>query len=688
MTISRTWLRSGLWLAFALSFNPAAAFAPAEQPLPYDAQPGGAAQEARVIVKFKQDSALLRQHALSSAASAGETLDAVKVRAKSLGVRLGVSLRAGRALSKHAQVVSLSGVSSAVLAERLSAEADIEYAVTDQRRSYFALPNDPLYTQGPAINGSTGGPSAGQWYLQAPSGEVTSGINAAGAWNITTGNPDIVVAVLDTGVRPEHPDLANRLLTGYDMVGDGSMTNGGNGRKAGASDPGDWVSSSESGNSSGPYYQCDVSDSSWHGTMTSSLIGAASDNGAGMAGVAWGVKLLPVRVLGKCGGYDSDIIAGMNWAAGLHVPGLPLNPAPARVINMSLGGSGACPQSYLDAVNAIIGKQNPAVIVAAAGNSAGHAVSSPANCPGVIAVASLRHIGTKVGFSDLGPEISISAPGGNCVNMAYGTPCLYPILAATNTGITTPAASSYTDSFNISVGTSFSAPLVAGTVALMLSVQPSLTPAEVNTVLQRSARAFPSAGAGGGSSSGEVQYCHAPNSGDQLECYCTTSTCGAGMLDASSAVAMALHSNPIYRFFNNNSGGHFYTNSDAEKNAVIQNYSEFIFEGVGFYASLVAQPGMLPVYRFFNNNSGGHFYTIDESEKNIVIQNYGSFTFEGVSFYASPVAQPGMLPVYRFFNTISGGHFYTIDESEKNAVIRNYSSFIFEGAGFYTYPSP
>jgi len=533
MTSSPLWFRLGICLMLALSFNSVAVFARAERNPAHDVRPGEPADAARVIVKFKRDSVLLRKHALSSAASASETLDTVTARANFLGARLRLSLRAGRALNEHAQVVGASGISSPALAARLAAEADVEYAVADQRRTHFAVPNDPLFTQGPPISGSTGGPTVGQWYLRAPAGEVAASINATGAWDMTTGSSDIVVAVLDTGVLPEHPDLANRLLAGYDMVSDVPTANDGNGREADASDPGDWVTASESSNRSSPFYQCDAEDSSWHGTMTTSLIGAASNNGVGMAGVAGGVRLLPVRVMGKCGGYDSDIIAGMSWAAGLPVPGVPTNPTPARVINMSLGDSGACPQSYIDAINAITSKQNPAVIVAAAGNSSGHAVGAPANCPGVIAVAGLRHIGTKVGYSDIGPEISISAPGGNCVNSASGTPCLYPILAATNTGITTPVASSYTDSFNASVGTSFSAPLVAGTVALMLSVQPSLTPTEVKAALQSSARAFPSSG----SPSGATPNCHTPNSSDQLECYCTTSTCGAGMLDAASAVA-------------------------------------------------------------------------------------------------------------------------------------------------------
>lgn len=532
-TLSWPWLHLGIGLMLALGLGHGAAFAQAERNPGQDLAPRESGEAARVIVKLKPDSALLRKHALLSSASPRETLATVTVRANSLGARLGLSLRAGRALNQHAQVVFASRISSAALAERLSREADVEYAVVDRRRKHFAVPNDPLYAQGPPILNSTGGPIVGQWYLHAPTSALPSSINATGAWDLTTGSSNIVVAVLDSGIRPEHPDLAGRLLAGYNMISDIPTGNDGAGRDVDASDPGDWVTAGEANDPSSPFYQCDASDSSWHGTMTASLIGAASNNGAGMTGVAWGVKLLPVRVLGKCGGYDSDIIAGMQWAAGLPVPGVPANPTPAQVINMSLGSSGACLQSYIEAINAITGKQNPAVIVASAGNSSGQAVSVPANCPGVIAVAGLRHIGTKVGFSDLGPEITLSAPGGNCVNTDSTLPCLYPILAATNTGSSSPVASSYTDAFNSSVGTSFSAPLVAGTAALMLSIQPSLTPAQVTALLQTSARAFPATGA-----EATVQICHAPSSNvEQLECYCTTSTCGAGMLDSAAAIA-------------------------------------------------------------------------------------------------------------------------------------------------------
>jgi hypothetical protein len=237
--------------------------------------------------------------------------------------------------------------------------------------------------------------------------------------------------VLDTGMRFDHADFrtvaaGGNLLPGYDFLSDDrNSADGQPGRDADASDPGDAVTQADVDNHVPGCTPDQIGTSSWHGTETAGLIGASTDNAVGIASVGRNVRVLPVRVLGKCGGYDSDIVAGMLWAAGIAVPDVPANPNAARVINMSLGGAGACDSSnssaqvYIDAVaqiNAIGG-----VVVASAGNSAGHSVSIPADCAGVIGVAGLRHIGTKVGFSDLGSEITISAPGGNCINTTQGS---------------------------------------------------------------------------------------------------------------------------------------------------------------------------------------------------------------------------------------------------------------------------
>ncbi|MEO8153356.1 MAG: S8 family serine peptidase [Rhizobacter sp.] len=488
---------------------------------PLRAQTSAPLEQARVIVKYKADSPLLQRQALSVSRSTE--------RAMSLGERVGLTLSGGAVVGERTHVVTAEGVSSVDLAKRLAAQADVEYAEPDRWRRHFSAPNDPKYAAGQVGNG----PAVGQWYLRAPTSTVLSSIDAEAAWDISTGSNNVVVAVLDTGVRYDHADLGGNLLPGYDMVSDTTISKDGDGPDADASDPGDWVTAAEA--RSGPFKDCDQT-SSWHGTQTSGLIGALTNNGVGMASVGRNVRVLPVRVLGKCGGNDSDILAGMRWAAGLHVDdSIPDNPPAnrARVINLSLGGESTCPKSYKDVIAELNGLG--VVVVASAGNSAGHAVATPANCPGVIAVTGLRHIGSKVGFADVGAEVGIAAPGGNCVTSGNG-PCQYPILTSTNAGSTTPIANSsvYTDGINPSIGTSFSAPLVAGTVGLMLSVQSTMTAADVRAALQGSARSFPNTG---GDSA--TTQCHAPNGVDQIECYCTATTCGAGMLDTGAAVAAA-----------------------------------------------------------------------------------------------------------------------------------------------------
>jgi len=474
-----------------------------------------AEMQARVIVKFKADSSAMR--ALSAASSSAQ---AVPQQAQTLSQRLGLALTDGHALTARSQVVKASGLSSADLAARLSALPDVEYAVPDGRRRAFAAPNDPLYAGGAGVS-----PTVGQWYLRASTASVVSAINAETAWGITTGSSSVVVAVLDTGIRPDHPELATKLLPGYDFVSDAATANDGNGRDSDPSDPGDWITSAE--DASGTFAGCGAEGSSWHGTQTAGLVGASTNNGSGMASIGRDVKVLPVRVLGKCGGDDSDIIAAMRWAAGFAVAGVPTNANPAKVLSLSLGGEGTCSQAYKDAMTELTAAG--VVVVAAAGND-GLAVNVPANCPGVVGVAGVRHSGTKVGFSSLGPELTIAAPAGNCVNTSGA--CLYPILTTTNTGSTTPVASAYTDSANPSLGTSFSTPLVAGTLGLMFSANPSLTPAQAIGVLKSTARAFPSTGAGAG-----VTACKAPSATAQsAECYCTKTTCGAGLLDAGAAV--------------------------------------------------------------------------------------------------------------------------------------------------------
>ncbi len=509
------------------------------------ARPALAPVPGEVIVQFKADAATLRKRALAASGTTGATSAPPSDRAEraaTLGARIGRTLEAGPAVGERMQVMRGRGIDAVALAAQLAADPEVEFAVPNGRQRRLAAPNDPLYLTGTPIDlvAQRGGPVSGQWTLRAPSAGVTSAMNVEAAWARTQGSAGVVVALLDTGVRFEHPDLGRvanggSLLPGYDFVSDSVVANDGDGRDADPSDPGDWVTHAESLTSG--FADCGTSSSSWHGTSTASLVGAATHNGIGMAGTAPGVRVLPVRVLGKCFGTDADIQAGMLWAAGLPVDGVPANPHPARVINLSLGSAGTCNAAYQSVVDRITAAG--VVIVAAAGNSAGGAVGEPANCRGVIAVLALRHVGTKVGFSDLGPEITIAAPGGNCVNIAVGSPCLYPIVSATNDGAQRPGTDAWTDSFNISVGTSFSSPLVAAAVGLMVSQRPELTPAHVRSALQATARPFPASGADNGPDDPTpVAQCHAPSAGvEQLQCYCTRGLCGAGMVDAGAAVA-------------------------------------------------------------------------------------------------------------------------------------------------------
>ncbi len=483
---------------------------------------------ARVIVKYRNNASVLssgRATALSASTQGATQATAAGAQfASTMGARVGVALSDGRAISPSSQVLTASGMSSKVLADKLAADSDVEWAVVDQRR--FALgtytPNDPLY----ADNQTSTTPVAGQWYLRAPTSSVKSAIDVETAWAVTQGSSSVVVAVLDTGIIKSHPDLSSKLVAGYDFISDTTVANDGGGRDSDPSDPGDWVTSAEA--ASGTLKDCTVEDSSWHGTQTASLIGAATNNGVGMAGVAPNVMLMPVRVLGKCGGYDSDIQAGMRWAAGLSGTGITAPTTPAKVLNLSLGSSGSCSVAYQSVVNELTAAG--VVVVAAAGND-GLAVGTPANCSGVIGVVGVRHSGTKVGYSDLGAAATIAAPAGNCVNTS-GT-CVYPIITATNSGTTVPSTSTYTNGTNYATGTSFSAPLVAGTAALMMSANSGLTPGEVTSLLKSTATAFPGAESG-------VAACQAPGATAQTsECYCTTSTCGAGMLNTGAAVAAA-----------------------------------------------------------------------------------------------------------------------------------------------------
>jgi serine protease len=359
-----------------------------------------------------------------------------------------------------------------VAQELRAGDADIEYAEPDMLLQPAYVPNDASYSQ--------------QWSLF----EATAGINAPTAWDKSTG-AGVVVAVIDTGVRP-HADLAANLLSGYDFIADSTLvSNDGNGRDADPSDPGNWTTAGLC------YAGSPATNSNWHGTHVSGTVAAVTNNAAGVAGVAFGAKVLPLRALGRCGGYNSDIADAMIWAAGGTVSGIPANTNPAKVLNLSLGGSGACSTTFQNAIN--IARNYGATVVVAAGNSnVDVANSAPANCNGVVAVGAVNRSGSKASYANYGTLVDLAGPGGDS---SAG------VLSTLNTGTTVPGS----DSYAAYMGTSMATPHVAGTAALMLSVNPTLTPDQVESRLKSTTRAFPGS--------------------------CTL--CGTGIVDANAAVVAA-----------------------------------------------------------------------------------------------------------------------------------------------------
>ena len=279
----------------------------------------------------------------------------------------------------------------------LRSQAGVRYAEPDRiLKAVASPPNDPYWTS----------PSPGQWDLSEGTTATTYGIDLLGAWDRTQGS-GVTVAVIDTGITT-HPEFTGRTVAGYDFIGDTDISNDGNGRDADPSDPGDWVTSAES--ASGPLAGCPVTNSSWHGSHTAGTVGAATNNGVGVASVAPAAKLEAVRVLGKCGGYTSDIADAIVWASGGTVSGVPANANVARVLSLSLGGSGSCGTTMQSAINGAVSRGS-SVVVAAGNSNADASGFSPANCAGVITVAATTRTGVRASFSNYGTTVEIAAPG-------------------------------------------------------------------------------------------------------------------------------------------------------------------------------------------------------------------------------------------------------------------------------------
>lgn len=390
----------------------------------------------------------------------------------------------------HVAVASkrLSTAEINALVQSIQSDPQVESVREDRKRFAHYTPNDTHF-------------ASQQWALKSAALE-TGSANLPNAWQRTTGatpvnGSGVIVAVLDTGYLG-HTDLAANILAagGYDFVSDIAKSNDTDGRDSNASDPGDW-SISTSG--------CTAEDSSWHGTKVAGVIAAVSNNNTGVSGLAYGARILPLRVLGVCGGWDSDILPAMRWAAGLSVAGLSNNTNIAKVINLSLGGTGSCDPLYQTAVNDVLAAGS--VIVVSTGNEASTSISSPANCTGVIAVTAHTRVGDNANYANIGAGTTISAPGGGRGQRITGDNS--GIYSTSNTGLTTPSADTYTSAR----GTSFSAPHVAAVAALLFQIKPTLTPAQISSYLTSNSRPFPAG------------------------TYCANRTdCGAGMLDAFRSV--------------------------------------------------------------------------------------------------------------------------------------------------------
>ncbi|NML60626.1 S8 family serine peptidase [Massilia sp. RP-1-19] len=434
-------------------------------------------QTDRMIVKYKDSKPAGK--AAARLAVVGKDREAILTRA---GQQFGMTMKLSHGIATGAHVMKLNKRMDLAEVQKLARDLmerdpNVEYAEPDRIMQKLFTPNDTRYNE--------------QWHYF----EATGGLRVNTAWDKATGT-GVNVAVIDTGYRP-HADLSGKIVGGYDFIADTFISNDGNGRDSDASDPGDNIVVGECGGGQPTQNQ----NSSWHGTHVAGTIAAATNNGSGVAGVAYNAKVVPVRVLGKCGGYTSDIADAIIWASGGTVSGVPANANVAKVINMSLGGGGACDTTSQNAINSA--RSRGTVVIVAAGNENTNASNSnPANCAGVVTVAATNRSGGRAWYSNYGTVVDVAAPGGDTSVSANG------ILSTLNAGTGAPGA----DNYAFYQGTSMATPHVAGVAALMLSKNAALTPDQIESMLKSSARAFPA----------------------------TCTSCGSGIVDANAAVDAAI----------------------------------------------------------------------------------------------------------------------------------------------------
>ena len=401
------------------------------------------------------------------------------------------SLRVSRTLSTGADLVRTDRKLNLAEAKQLMAELmkdpNVLAVESDIKLRPKFVPNDPLYAQ--------------QWHYKNGPG----GVNLEPAWDITKGN-GVVVGVIDTGIVP-HSDLLGQTVPGFDFIADLDTAVDGDGRDPDPNDPGDWHDG-----------ECNIfgipEDSSWHGTHVAGTIAALTDNGVGVAGVAPGAKILPLRALGKCGGFLSDIADAITWGSGGTVAGLPANANPAEVLNMSLGGGGTCSVALQTAIDAAVAR-GTTVVVAAGNSGADAATEQPASCNNVITVSAVGPTGAKASYSNFGAVVDVAAPGGS-----GAAPAADNVLSTLNLGLTTQGAEGY----SWYAGTSMASPHVAGIAALIQAVSTTpKTPAQVKKIIENTAYA-------NGGFPGGCSY---------------ASPCGTGIADATAAVRVANGTDPL-----------------------------------------------------------------------------------------------------------------------------------------------
>ena len=419
-------------------------------------------RDARIVVKFREAHVAPMQ--------AGAALQTLAAQARPVV-----------ALADGAQVVRVPAQDADALLAQLSAHPDIAYAVRDVLVQHTVV-DDPFYEGDITL-------SNGQTYrgFQADLYDPRGGVDAPAAWQMGATGKGIVVAVIDTGITT-HPDLDANVVpgAGYDFITDAFVSGReSDGRQAGGWDTGDWSSTA-------PWLgQCARRNSSWHGTHVAGTIAAVTNNGVGIAGMAYEAKLLPMRVLGHCGGWLTDVADAITWASGGSVEGIPDNATPAEVLNLSLGASSSCPVYMQSAIDDAVAR-GTTIVVAAGNENRDSANAAPANCRNVIVVAANGLTGKRARYSNYGLGITVAAPGGGqIVNDASSGATWIPhgfIWSTGNTGATEPLAPTiigYT-------GTSMAAPHVAAIVAMMQAAAPAPhTPETIGSLLAGSARAFP-----------------------------------------------------------------------------------------------------------------------------------------------------------------------------------------------------